>query len=157
MKSRKAIKSMRKMKAMNIILGLASYDRCVNLYNKDSGRTKHFEDRKLKLSLCSPIAEPLHYFEVYREKDKSFQIHCLYEDASLLIFNKKEAKLITIILLNPTQVQYYLKKANDDLQNHKKVSRSARLNKKLPRNLEVLGEEKIKEISRKKNKYMNIR
>lgn len=139
---------------MTIILGELEYNDFSERYNKDSKRSKHYHNRKHRIALCSKRAGPLYYFEVYREIDNKFQIHCIYEDASLLIFNKEEEMLITLILLNVEQVKYYLEKIGEDINEHMQLIKSAQLNKKLPRNIRSLSQEEIHEIVKKKDKYI---
>lgn len=140
---------------MTIILGELEYNDCVDVYNKDSRRSKHFNYRNHRIALCSERANPLHYFEVYREVDNTFQIHCIYEDASLLVFNK-DGLLITIMLLDLHQVQYYLNRIGINISESNKLRMSAKLNNKLPRNLKSLDDSRINDIAERKDRYMTM-
>lgn len=90
--------------------------------------TNHAVNRKNRIKIVSSEANPAYYFEVHRTCDSSKQIHCILEDATLLVFNKKSFKLITIIIANNKTLKKYYNKIDKSTSIYEKVYRSALVN-----------------------------
>lgn len=115
----------------NCILGLLNDD-SKNEYNISNKLTSHACSRSNRMKLISEWSRPLCYFEVYRRKSQSRQIHCLLEDASILVFNKNTKKIITFIIPCPKSFEKYvssLVRCIDELKLDK-LYRYTKLNKK---------------------------
>lgn len=94
-------------------------------------KSLHCKSRKDREDLICKKAKPLFYFEVHRRKDNSRQVHCLLNDATVLIFNKENRKLITIIITKRSRLDKYLKAIKDIIEEDDlmKLCRCAKLNK----------------------------
>lgn len=116
----------------NCILGLLEDEVSQAKYKIEGEITLHANKRFNRFKLIADWAKPLCYFEVYRKDSKSRQIHCLLEDASILVFNKKTKVLITILILCPNSLEKYISTIINCIDTSKldKLYRYAKLNKK---------------------------
>lgn len=92
---------------MKYILGLLDNE-SEKYYNIDNKHSTHMGTREGRAKLVHPKANPLYYFEVFRPKDRSRQIHCLLEDATIIVFNKKDKKIITFIIADECLIDEYI-------------------------------------------------
>lgn len=81
-------------------------------FSIDNAHSKHIDKRKGRYSLILEDAKPLYFFETFRITDCSRQVHCLLEDATLLVFNKETKVLITIIIPDEDLLDLYLESAD---------------------------------------------
>lgn len=111
------------------ILGLSSQAEISKL---SKSKTKHCEQRQARVNLIAKNAEPLFYFEIYRSKDSSRQIHCLLNDASIVVFSKKDYKIITVIIPETKTLDKYIKFVANMIEENDltKLKRCAKLNRK---------------------------
>lgn len=118
---------------MNIptrVLGLlhSSEREDFSVKNKHS---KHIKSRSGRGKLVLPEARPLYFFETFRIIDSTRQVHCLLEDATLLIFNKENKMLITFIIADEGLLDIYLGMTDDiGPGEHEVLYKCARLNMK---------------------------
>lgn len=98
---------------MLIILGTLLNDE-VSKYSL-SNKSKHMEERVYRENLISELAKPLIFFDVYRRKDNSRQVHCLLSDSSVIVFNKSSGLVITILILERRKLDKYIKSIDDEL------------------------------------------
>ena len=135
-----------------IILGSLTNSEYEKKYNKNNKQSKHMIDRKERIELSLANAKPISYYEVFRTKDKSRQIHCLLEDATLIVFNKKDRNIITVLLLDVKKLKEYLAFNGDLLEDYPATTKCAKLHKRL--NFKTLQDE-IELIVEKKMSYIN--
>lgn len=140
----------------NVILGVIDNSEYRLKYTKENNKSKHMDVRKERLELTLENASPVYYYEVFRSEDNCRQVHCLYEDASLIIFNKDSGSIITIILLNRKELKGYLKTTKEVLANYPIMRRCAKIHERLvngsAKNISI---EDLASMKRKKLKYMN--
>ena len=98
-------------------------------YFKENERTEHLKKRKSRTDLVVEESNLVSCFLVLREEDKVIQVHCLYEDASLFVFNKDTKRIITVMLLSEEEVQEYLKFTDVTLQESPTLMKCAKLNR----------------------------
>lgn len=135
-----------------IILGLLDCKEGVEKYNLKS-QSKHFLERENRFSLVSSLAKPLYFYEV--SKNNSRQIHCLYDDASLIVYNKKTMKAITIILLNTNGVKKYLSRNDENIYDFVPLKLCAKLHGKLKIE-DIITSCQIESVLKKKEKYFKF-
>lgn len=116
--------------------------------------TTHAELRKFRMNLIVST-NVLYYFEVYRFKDQSRQVHCLLEDGSIVIFNKLTKKVITVILADQDLLYKYINKYGLEERDKTVVLRCGGLNKKYKANDKELEEEISKDYKRRKDNIIN--
>lgn len=131
---------------MKCILGLLDKE-SEKYYNINNEHSNHMKKRKGRLKLVNQEARPLYYFEVFRPKDRSNQIHCLLEDASILVFNKKNKKLITILIADECLIDEYMKHIYSTDEDVRNLYKCAKINRKTGVNK---GNGNIDEIDLKK-------
>lgn len=144
------------------ILGLMTNEKSQQEYTFDNEYTAHMAERDSRRKLVSLKAEPLYYFEVFRSTDKSRQIHCLLEDATIIIFNKESKKIITILIANRDLIDKYIDKTSStsDEKVIQRLYRCAKLNKqtgadKVNENINL--KLSLKEYHKRKNSILNNR
>lgn len=115
----------------NVILGVIDNDEYRLKFRKSNNKSKHMDVRVERLELSLDSVSPVYYYEIFRRKDNSRQVHCLYEDATLIIFNKKSGKIITIILLNRKELESYLKTTDETLADYPTMRRCAKVHEGL--------------------------
>lgn len=100
----------------------------------ENSKTIHaVKDRRERMDLLDENQEPLLFFNFYHQKTSSIQVHCLLKDATLLVFNKSNKKLITFFFLYPKRLDKYLnwnKNININKKEISKLYQCALLNKK---------------------------
>lgn len=139
----------------NVILGIIDNDEYRLEFTKDNAKSKHMGVRKDRLELSLDSAGILYYYEVYRVRDNCRQVHCLYEDATLIIFNKRTKKIITIMLLNRKELASYLEVTEETLSEHPILRRCAKVHERIPDgDISKLAKEDSEDIKTKKLKYM---
>lgn len=113
---------------MTNVLGLLSNE---EIY-KFQAQSLHCKKRKNREKLICEKAKPLFYFKVFRNKDKSIQIHCLLSDATVLVFNRHNRKMITIIITKLTTLEKYLKVVENCIEEMDLINliKCAKLNQK---------------------------
>lgn len=97
-------------------------------YKLSNELTNHAKNRKNRIKVVSPEAKPAYYFEVYRTNSSSKQVHCILEDATLLVFNKEDFRLVTIIIANNKTLNKYYDKIDKDSSKYRKVYKAALVN-----------------------------
>lgn len=104
-------------------------------FSIDNKHSKHISSRGARSKLILPEARPLYFFETFRFLDNSRQVHCLLEDATLLIFNKETKMLITFIISDEKLLDTYLGMTENigEIQ-HEILYKCARLNVKTKAN-----------------------
>lgn len=95
------------MNLVTRVLGLVHKSE-IKDFSIDNAHSKHIDKRKGRYNLILEDAKPLYYFETFRVTDYSRQVHCLLEDATLLIFNKETKMLITVIIPDEDLLDVYL-------------------------------------------------
>lgn len=138
----------------SIILGVVNNKEYRNKYNKKNERSKHFEDRACRVDLSLENSEPLYYYEVFRKKEGSNQVHCLYKDSALFVFNKKSAKIVTVILLTKNKLEVYLKASRETLVDYPGMLKCSKLHEKIKGEENNLTEIEILDIKERKLKYI---
>lgn len=113
------------------LLGLLTSKQEQKEYNISNEKTSHFiRDRGGRWMLVNLDSVPLYYFEVYHTKTMSRQIHCLLEDSSIIVFNKNNNKIITVLLSTPSELDKYLKRVETcEPDTLRKLYKCAKLNK----------------------------
>lgn len=139
----------------NIILGIIDNDEYRQKYTKNNERSKHLSDREERINLSIENAEPVYFYEVFRKRDNIRQVHCLYADSTLIIFNKKDGMIITVILLGRNKLEEYLKIAGDILSDQLSMQRCAKLHDRLLKNNGELTEDMIENVIERKIKYID--
>jgi len=134
-----------------IILGTLINSKYESEYNRNNKQSKHMIDRQERMKLSIANAKPISYYEVFRTKDKSRQIHCLLEDATVIIFNKKNRNIITVLLLDVKRLKEYLAFNGDLLEDYPATTKCAKLHSRL--NFKNIQDE-IELIVEKKISYM---
>ena len=141
-----------------VILGLMTDKEHQKFYGVDNEKSKHLiEERANRSKLVIWDSKPLYYFEVFRSESTKRQVHVLLEDATLLIFNRETSELITVILLNPEKLDFYMDYIDygrSSIKSERKLSKCAKLNKK-SNFRKTSGEIKISE--EKLNKYLKLK
>lgn len=139
-----------------IILGIIDNDEYKEKYKRNNEQCRHMNIRTERIKLSLENAQPVFYYEVFRTKENLRQVHCLYEDSTLIIFNKENCKVITIILLGTEKLEEYLLVANESSSLKKSLHRCSKLHDKLTDGfLSKLTEEELRNIVEKKTKYMD--
>ena len=138
------------------ILGL-TLNHETKLYTLDNELSKHGELRlpRANLIVSSNI---LYYFEVFDFKNKSRQIHCLLEDSSIVIFNKRTKKIITYILADTKLLTKYINKIPIECIEEKeieKLNKCSSLNKVYQVNQVDLKEKDLEKYIYKKKQILN--
>ena len=90
----------------------------------------HMDKREKRRRLVYSKAEPAFYFEVYREKDKSRQVHCLLNDATIIVFNKSNKKIITLLIADEKLIDKYVKHSFCSKSELDKIYKCAQLNRR---------------------------
>lgn len=82
-------------------------------FTRDYQQTVHSNEdsNKNRLSCVLPEAETLYYFEVDKGHRNGSEVHCILEDASILVYNKKSKRFITTLLGRPGQIDTYMTKS----------------------------------------------
>ena len=144
------------MNLVTRVLGLVHRSE-VKDFSIDNMHSKHIDKRKGRYNLILEDAKPLYYFETFRVTDYSRQVHCLLEDATLLIFNKETKMLITIIIPDEDLLNLYLN-STDGIGKNTELSlyKCAKLNvksgaTKIDNNLENFD---LKDYKERKRKYI---
>lgn len=139
-----------------IILGTLFEDEIYE-YNP-SNKSKHMESRAFRESLVSEFAKPLFYFDVYREKDKSRQVHCLLTDASVIVFNKNSKKVVTILILEGNSIEKYIAPIYNQIDYLSKLNliSCSKINRKRLSKVSSLSDSELKSyLSAKKSTLFN--
>lgn len=136
------------------ILGLLPENEDKQKYNMNN-TTIHLEENR-KLSLVDKEAFPFFYFEVFRKKDNCYQVHCLLEDSSILIFNKDNNKLVTVIIGDKLLIERYIRKTSlkENDESLMKLYKCAKLNKKYKAKKILKDEILLEEYLCKKRKIL---
>lgn len=142
------------------ILGLITNEKSQQEYTFDNEHTIHMAERDSRRKLVNFKAEPLYYFEVFRNTDKSRQIHCLLEDATIIIFNKESKKIITILIANRDLIDKYINKTSStsDEKVIQRLYRCAKLNKQTGAdkvNKDINLKSSLKEYHKRKKSILN--
>lgn len=117
-------------------------------YFRENERTEHLKKRKSRTDLVIEESRLISCFLVLREEDKVIQVHCLYEDASLFVFNKETKRIITVMLLSEEEVEEYLKFTEMNIQDNPVLMKCAKLNREnYKRDSEDISRRKRKIIS----------
>lgn len=139
----------------NVILGVIDNDEYRRKYTKSNVKSKHVNNREDRIELSVDNANPVYYYEVLRKKDNVRQVHCLYEDSTLIVFNKEDGKIITVMLLGRNKLEQYLKIAEDNLSNQPVMNRCAKLHDKLIiKKSNEITEDILNNIVNRKTKYI---
>lgn len=126
-------------------------------FSIDNAHSKHIDKRKGRYNLILEDAKPLYFFETFRITDCSRQVHCLLEDATLLVFNKETKVLITIIIPDEDLLDLYLESADEiETNTESSLYKCAKLNvksgaTKVDNNLENFD---LKDYKERKRKYI---
>lgn len=118
--------------------------------------TNHAELRSHRLDLIGTI-NVLYYFEVYRSKDNSKQVHCLMEDSSIIVFSMKTKKVITVILADLGSLNKYINKVDIEGKNKMILIRCAELNGKYKTNKIELSDKESKDYLERKLRILAYR
>ena len=135
-----------------MILGQVYMDNYVELYSKENEKSKHFDVRKDRLELVIQEARPLFFFEVIKQGKR--QVHVLYEDASLYIYNKESGLVITVILPSRKVLLKYFTAANDYPSEYPSTQRCAKIHEKFIKKGRELNHYQIKELRKKKQIHL---
>lgn len=115
------------------ILGLMTNKLSQDKYSINNEMSEHLlVNRANRVKLVDWDSKPLYYFEVFKHKSNSRQIHLLLEDATLVIFNRDTYKIITVILLTPSRMKFYMnyiEEHNLTNENEIKLNSCSKLNK----------------------------
>lgn len=142
----------------NLILGVIDNEEYRKKYTKENRKSKHLTDREKRIELSLDNAMPVHYYEILRKKDSVRQVHCLYEDSTLIVFNKTDGKIITIMLLGRAKLTEYLAVANETLSDRIVMQRCAKVHERLTsKKSGEITDDILKEIKQKKVRYMGGR
>lgn len=133
-----------------IILGTVEMN---DKYNRNNDESKHAKARKQRMQISLENARPLFHFVAI--KDNQRQIHCLYEDSTLIVFNES-GKIITIILLGQKRLKQYIKRTEFSLEDFPGTLKCAKIHDELVSNNGKIKDESILEIRNKKSKYINV-
>lgn len=106
---------------MKVILGEINENYRYSIHNKRSNHCIEREDR-FSLSVQSQL---LKCYKVLN--DNSIQIHYLYEDGSLFVFNEKSTNIVTLILLEGKELRKYLKFSKENPGEYPTLARCCRL------------------------------
>ena len=68
--------------------------------------------------------------QLYREKDKSRQVHCLLNDATIIVFNKSNKKIITLLIADEKLIDKYVKHSFCSKSELDKIYKCAQLNRR---------------------------
>lgn len=140
---------------MVVILGPVFKEEYEVLYNRKNEKTKHFDIRRDRLGLVLENAKPLFYFEVLRESGR--QVHVLYEDAVLLVFNKETCKIITVILPSRRTLYKYFRAVNDYPSEHPYTQRCAKIHEKNIKKWEELSPEEVLDLRALKMRHLRMK
>lgn len=88
-------------------------------YNKINYKTVHSQEQSVinRMKLVDRDADKLYYFEVDKGHRNGAEIHCIMQDATVFVFNKKSEKFITVLLARTGQIDHYI---DDNLYNSEK-------------------------------------
>lgn len=115
------------------ILGLMTNKLSQDKYSINNEMSEHLlVNRANRVKLVDWDSKPLYYFEVFKHKSNSRQIHLLLEDATLVVFNRDTYKIITVILLTPSRMKFYMnyiEEHNLTNENEIKLNSCSKLNK----------------------------
>lgn len=138
-----------------VILGYVEDPSYFEKYNRESNKSLHMKKRVKRLMLSLESAKPLNYYEVYRKEDNERQVHCLYEDSSLVVFNKETGLIVTIILLERDKLEEYLVMNNETAQDYPRTLRCSKIHEKFNKIKGHIADELIIEYKDKKLKQFN--
>lgn len=146
----------------NCVLGLLNDEEKQRKYTMSNDMSEHAKSRVDRANLVGKSAKPLFYFEIYRRGTGSRQIHCLLEDATLLVFNRKTELLITVIILDNNTLNKYLQSIEDVINYNDRdiLQKCARLNVKTKAHKvgkkSKLTPETFEDYKRRKTAILNI-
>ena len=132
-----------------IILGTVKMN---DKYNRANEKSQHVKERKHRLQMSLESAKPLFHFAVIENNQR--QIHVLYEDATLIVFNEL-GKIITVMLLGQKRLNQYIMKTEYTSNDLPGLYKCAKIHDKLISKNERMEEESIVEIREKKLKYIS--
>lgn len=132
-----------------IILGTVKMN---DKYNRLNEKSQHVKERKHRLQMSLESAKPLFHFAVIENNKR--QIHALYEDATLIVFNEL-GKIITVMLLGQKRLNQYIMKTEYTSNDFPGLYKCAKIHDKLISKNERMKEESIVEIREKKLKYIS--
>ena len=138
-----------------MILGSVFIPEYVSKYKKDNVKSKHFEVRRDRMALVLENSKPLYFFEVIKDSER--QVHVLYEDASLYVFNKETGLVITVILPSRKTMAKYFAAANDYASEHRFTQRCAKIHEKFVKNSHELSHEEVQELRKIKIKHLKMK
>lgn len=123
-------------------------------YTKENTKSKHLDIRKDRLAIVIEDAKPLFYYEVLKEEER--QVHVLYEDATLFVFNKETGLIITIIILSRKRMAMYFRAAHDYSSEHPYTQRCAKLHELHIKRHYELNKTEIKNLRDMKMKHLRM-
>lgn len=139
-----------------MILGYVDNQEYRDKYQKTNPRSKHMDLRKDRMALVLDNAKPLFFYEVIKDEER--QVHVLFEDATLFVFNKETGLIITIILLSRKRMALYFAAADDYASEHPHTQRCAKVHDKfIKRHYELTGAELKKVKAMKVNHLKGIK
>lgn len=146
------------IKLKTMILGTVENEEYKKKYTRENEKSKHMSEREDRLDLSLNNARPLFYYEVLIMKDNSRQVHCLYEDATLIVHDKNDGKIITIMLLGRKKLAEYMRVAEEYVSEYPATQRCARQHERLyGKKSEKITEETLRDIKKRKINYMKKR
>lgn len=106
---------------MKVILGEINES---SLYSIKNERSNHCKEREDRFSLSVP-SQLVKCYKVLNDGD--IQIHYLYEDGSLFVFNERTAKVVTLMLLEGKELRRYLKFSKENPGEYTTLARCCKL------------------------------
>ena len=120
-----------------------------NDFKKSNKKSEHLNSREQRLRLSIDTASLIHHYEVYNKKDNVRQVHSLYNDGTLFIYNIKTGLIITVILLKRNELAKYLSFTGENFNDYPVAHKCAKLHEQMTKNeteinLDNTRERKIK-------------
>lgn len=135
-----------------MILGSILDPTYISRFTKENKKSKHFNVRRDRQEVVIPEAKPLFFFEVIKNEER--QVHVLYEDATLYIFNKETGLIITLILPNRRLMEKYLRSADEYPSSYPGTQMCAKFHEKYIKKHREITQVQTKEIRKKKRIHM---
>lgn len=145
-------------KPKTMILGIVDNEEYRMKYTKENERSNHVSEREDRIELSLDDVKPLFYYEVLRLEDSTRQVHCLYEDATLVIHNKDDGKIITVMLLGRKKLKEYMRAAGEYESEYPLTQRCAKQHERLySKESKEITDRTLKDIKKRKILYMSKR
>lgn len=100
-------------------------------FKRSNKRSKHLNSREQRVKLSIDNSAPIHHYEVFRRGGGDRQIHALYNDATLFIYNKTTGLIVTLILLERDELSEYLSHTGENFNDYPATHKCAKLHERV--------------------------